>query len=205
VVGVPVIHLARLPFRSRRVAPPPAPQPEPRPWPLALLNAEAEIVQSNAPTALHVSGAEPGALPAPADARRDQLWWTTRYGHWRLAKEIEAMRRFPGFTLSLEVYVNWRGWLETALSRSRYRVRVAYPERFPAEAPWVCIEEPEIPPGVPHQLGPGRPCLYRPLNDPRYGYAPGRTTAATLVAWTALWLHAYETWRVTGAWPGQED
>jgi hypothetical protein len=123
--------------------------------------------------------------------------------------ERQAMReRFPGFplTMSLDGQLLWVGTLESALpGGGRYSATVIYPERYPDEPPEVRIIDPEIPANVPHQLSPGRPCLYRPLNDPRYGYSPANTTAATLVAWTSLWIHAYETWQATRVWPGQED
>jgi len=132
-------------------------------------------------------------------------WWTTPYGEWRRAAEIEAMRRFPQFELQLrDGVLSWEGSLVSALDGNRYRVKLSYPDSFPDESPQVMIVEPALDPCAPHLLFPGRPCLFR-WSGPGCGYERARTTAATLVAWTALWIHAYETWRKTGTWPGEGD
>jgi hypothetical protein len=158
-------------------------------------------------TRLYVSGHPPDALPAGGPGGR--RWWETDYGSWRRSAEREAMQRhFPGFELCelLDGTLCWVGWLCSGLDPERsYRVRLTYPENFPDHHPEVRIEEPTLPEGTPHLLGPQRPCLYQPSHGHRNGYEPGRTTAATLVAWTALWLHAFETWRETGRWPGRAD
>lgn len=158
--------------------------------------------------ALYVSGAQPYPVPL-ADATDEQpMWWATPYGRWRLSVEVEAMRRFDDFEISLDGHglLTWQGWLESTFdARSRYLVRVTYPYAFPDAAPDVAIEDPPLASGTPHLVLGNRPCLYRSVDGPRYGYDPARTTAATLVAWTALWIHAYETWRVTGSWPGRSD
>lgn len=163
---------------------------------------------------LYVAGSPPAALPEHEGRQtaRDKRWWETPYGRWRLEAEKEAMRRFPGFELAettLEVsglMLGWRGWIESSLEGGdRYLVRVIYPTRFPDEPPVVLIVEPDFPGGVPHLLDGNRPCLYRPMEGPRNGYDPARTTAATLVAWTALWINAYETWQATSSWPGKAD
>jgi hypothetical protein len=133
-------------------------------------------------------------------------WWTTPYGNWRLAAEIAAMRRFPGFRLqSSGGMLSWEGWLESALaSGARYRIRLLYPWGYPDQPPQVEIVAPELELRTPHLLRRNTPCLFR--RSGRYsGYEPARTTAATMIAWTALWIHAYETWQRTGSWPGPED
>ena len=159
-------------------------------------------------TELYTSGAQPSALPAPANAGEGQHWFDTKYGEERLKIEERAMdERFPGFVLVWNHHgdIAWVGTLESSLPRGkRYRLVVAYPHRFPDEAPGVWILDPEIPNNTPHLLSERRPCLYRPHNDSRYGYSAS-TTAATMVAWTALWIHAYETWQATRVWPGRED
>ena len=145
------------------------------------------------------------AEPQQGDAA-GAAWWQTPYGRWRLAAEAEAMRRFPGFRASVDEdgRLCWRGRLVSALARGkRYLVRVTYPEDFPDEAPEVRIERPALRESL-HLLPGGRPCLYR-SDGSRQGYEPARTTAATLVAWTALWIHAHETWKATGEWPGAGD
>jgi hypothetical protein len=133
-------------------------------------------------------------------------WWTTPYGQWRRAAEIEAMRRFPQFELQLcQGALVWEGSLVSALGAgNRYRIRLTYTDSFPDEPPQVVIVEPDIDPCAPHILSRRRPCLFR-WYGPGRGYEPARTTAATLIAWTALWIHAYETWQQTGEWPGEGD
>ena len=149
-----------------------------------------------------------GAAPQSTKDGSGAHWSTTPYGRWRLAAESEAMKRFPGFNLRLPESgkLTWAGVLRSTFNRrKRYLVTVAYPDRFPHEAPVVTIEKPALNEKAPHLLGGNRPCLYRGVNGPRNGYDPARTTAATLIAWTALWIHAYETWKATGAWPGSEE
>lgn len=144
--------------------------------------------------------------PSPPDADGEPGWWQSEYGTWRFEAEARAMRRFPRFTMHyVEKRLTWQGWLQSALPQGRrYLVYVTYPECFPDEPPIVEIAYPMLPSeGVPHLLSQQRPCLYH--GGLRDGYDPARTTAATLVAWTALWIHAFETWRATGSWPGAED
>ena len=135
-------------------------------------------------------------------------WWETTYGRWRLATEARAMsERFPGFDacLSADGRLGWVGPLRSGFhAQNRYLVRVTYPETFPDGAPVVAIEEPTLPENAPHVLDRQRLCLFRPLDGPRYGYDPARTTAATLVAWTAHWVHCFEHWQETGQWPHEE-
>lgn len=149
-----------------------------------------------------------GASPQSVEDRDAAHWSTTPYGRWRLAAESEAMKRFPGFKLHLSAGGDlcWAGVLRSSFNRrKRYLVKVTYPYRFPYSAPVVTIEKPDLSEGTPHLLGTRRPCLYRSEHGPRNGYDPARTTAATLIAWTALWIHAYETWKATGTWPGSEE
>jgi hypothetical protein len=134
-------------------------------------------------------------------------WWDTPYGRWRLDVEAQAMyERFPDFEPLLlgENDLAWAGWLRSALhGGGRYLVLVAYHPGFPDLPPKVTIVEPQLPGETPHLLVPQQPCLYYRGHRER-GYDPASTTAATLVAWTALWIHAYETWEETGTWPGRE-
>lgn len=168
-------------WKRQRAAAPPEPLPPLR------LNVEAELVYA----------------PAPAGEEGGPGWWHSPYGRWRFTAEAEAMRRFPEFRATVDDagLLGWAGWLHSALpGRNPYLVRVTYPECFPDEAPSVAIVRPQLPHEVPHLLSGQHPCLYSPHRD---GYDPARTTAATLVAWTALWIHAFETWRSTGDWPGE--
>jgi hypothetical protein len=155
-----------------------------------------------------VSGT-PSALPdADVDEVDQRDWHRTPYGSWRLSVEVKAMtERFPSFLLvgRNDGHLAWKGSLASAVSARRYRVTVSYPFTFPDEAPTVSIDAESFQPGTPHLLDGSRPCLYYPGQGPRNGYDPARTTAATLVAWTALWIHAYETWQATGRWPGRAD
>lgn len=167
-----------------------APVRPPEPLPPLWFDDEAELVL---------------APPAPALEGDEDEWWESEYGSWRFSAEAGAMRRFPGFRPSVgtDRLLQWTGWLESALPPGRhYLVSVKYPSCFPDEAPLVTILQPELPVEVPHLLSGQRPCLYR--GGYRDGYDPCRTTAATLVAWTALWIHAFETWQWSGQWPGAE-
>ena len=97
----------------------------------------------------------------------------------------------------------WVGLLESALiGGERYLVYVLYGPAFPDSPPEVIIAAPDLPANTPHLLVQKKPCLFIHGNFAR-GYDPASTTAATLAAWTALWIHAYETWRQTGTWPGR--
>jgi hypothetical protein len=175
---------------------------------LARLLARKRRVEALETLPPHLFGveAELELAPSPPEADGEPGWWQTEYGNWRLAAEAKAMRRFPGFRTNVSRgRLGWRGWLQSALPQGRrYLVYVTYPHCFPDEPPVVSITHPAFPSeGVPHLLSGQRPCLYH--GGYRDGYDPARTTAATLVAWTALWIHAFETWQATGTWPGAED
>jgi len=154
---------------------------------------------------LFAAGRPPSALPAAGDETAWDPWWSTPYGRWRLDVEMDAMKRFPGFRLvESDGDLCWVGRIRSSLSSRRYNIRVRYPVAFPDSSPIVTIEKYRFPVGMPHLQGADKPCLFVPGEGSRYGYDPARTTAATFVAWTALWIHAYETWRETGRWPGRE-
>lgn len=159
-------------------------------------------------TTLYVGHVENSGLRGLRNERWSAPWWETTYGRWRLATEARAMcERFPGFEacLSVEGRLGWVGRLRSGFRRqNRYLVRVTYPETFPEDPPMVTIEEPPLPENAPHVLKRHKLCLFRPLDGPRFGYDPARTTAATLVAWTAHWIHCFEHWQETGQWPAEE-
>ena len=155
---------------------------------------------------LYTAGARPRSQP---ELGRDGTpWWATPYGQWRFSVEVEAMRRrFPGFRCRLrDGRMGWVGRLPGAVDpTTRYLVKVVYLSTFPDEPPVVTIEDPEIPSDTPHMTMGNRPCLFRLSAGPRSGYDAARTTAATLVAWTSLWIAAYEAWRRTHVWPGRAE
>lgn len=152
-----------------------------------------------------MSGVCPSALPDHDETRGWAPWWTTRYGAWRRQREIDAMNgSFPSFRLEDEgAGLFWSGSIRSSMTGRNYRVRVQYPYNFPDTAPIVVIESHQFPAGMPHLLNGNQPCLFTPSQGTHHGYDPARTTAATLVSWTALWIHAYETWCETGEWPGR--
>jgi hypothetical protein len=154
----------------------------------------------------YVSSNRLRSLPEPG-ADDEEPWWLTPYGARRLAAEARAMReRFPEFVPFLDdETLGWRGrlWRPFFDGEAHFVVEVKYPSRFPEEPPAVRIVSPPLPDGTPHLLFGNQPCLFQSAQGPRHGYDPGRTTAATFVAWTALWIHAYEVWDRTGAWPGR--
>lgn len=158
---------------------------------------------------MYAAGADPRPLPA-ADGGQEAWFWTP-YGAWRLKAEIEAMEeRFPGFRIATTeesvTTLAWSGRLPSPFRlETTYLVQVRYPPWFPDEPPEVSILSPPLAPDTPHVILGNRPCLFLPSQGPGHGYDPGRTTAATLVAWTVLWIHAYETWAASGAWPGRAD
>lgn len=155
---------------------------------------------------MYTAGA--AARPLPAAGTQQELWFETPYGEWRLKTEIEAMReRFLAFRLQMDqLMLAWQGRLPSPFrSADSYLVQVRYTTWFPDEAPEVAILSPLLDRETPHLVMGNRPCLYLPAHGSRSGYDPGSTTAATLVAWTVLWIHAYETWRVTGNWPGRSE
>jgi hypothetical protein len=157
---------------------------------------------------LYVGRVDSGDLLELRNGSDATPWWETTYGRWRLATEARAMReRFAGFEpcVSQEGRLGWVGRLESGFHRDRrYLVRVTYPGGFPDDPPFVRIEEPTLPENAPHVLDNQKLCLYRPLDGPRFGYDPARTTAATFVAWTAHWIHCFEQWQETGSWPYEE-
>jgi len=177
--------------------------------PPARLRGRGPVAERDGDIQLFVSGHPPGAFPQAGRTGHGQPWWETDYGGWRRSAECDAMHQhFPGFHVNElpDGRFSWLGWLQSGLDpERRYLVRVTYPHDFPDHPPEVRIERPALPDAVPHLLGPQRPCLYLPSQGPRNGYDPGRTTAATLVAWTALWIHAFESWQASGRWPGRSD
>lgn len=179
--------------------------------PMGGLTPEAEIAVTGAgggdaaSPSLYVAGEH--ARPTPVHGARGAPWWLTPYGTWRLRAEVAAMKaRFPEFALTSPTQgtLGWEGRLIGPFGVNlTYAVVVTYPSYFPDEPPQVEIERPPLLPDTPHVVLGNRPCVYLPAQGSVNGYDPGRSTAATLVAWTALWIHAYECWARTGVWPGR--
>lgn len=126
----------------------------------------------------------------------------------RLVLEQRAVReRFPQFELRRDgEQLVWVGTLETNCGNT-YELALYYPHNFPNQAPKVYPIKPAITVwkdqatgALKHQFNDGSLCLFHP-NDRTF---EPNTTAATLLAISAYWLFAYETWRETGAWVGQE-
>ena len=92
----------------------------------------------------------------------------------------------------------WIGVLKT-YSSSSYTVAVVYPKDYPFGEIRAYILEPYIP-ITEHRFKDGHLCLYDHEGSGQ-GFEEGKTTAVTITAWTAAWLHAYEIWRNTGRWP----
>lgn len=168
-------------------------------------HASTDAERSDGFPRVFVSEVAPAMAPKEGDADCVS-WWQTPYGRWRLAVERHSMERFPSFHLvgeGMDWY--WSGTLRSALTGRSYDVVVHYGAGFPFSAPEVVIENHAFPVPTPHLIAGSRPCLFLPDQGGRCGYDPGRTTAATIVAWTALWIHAYEMWAATGAWPGRGE
>ncbi len=128
----------------------------------------------------------------------------------RLLQERQVMaEKFPQFQLFLNGEVlSWVGDL-TSNRGNRYVVQVVYPAQFPYKAPLVYPQDPVIqvndmqnPGRYKHQYPDGHLCLYYPGD----GTFSPNTTAASVVAVTAAWFFAYESWVESGyrSWPGQE-
>lgn len=148
--------------------------------------------------------------------RLTKLKPTRWYAAWyeldsaRLMVEQQAMQmKFPQFQLyQTNGVLWWRGTLTTNRN-NRYVIGVIYPPQFPYKAPQVYPHDPAIqvndvnnPGRYKHQYPDGHLCLYYPGD----GTFSPNTTAATVVAVSAAWFFAYESWIESGYrdWPGQE-
>lgn len=125
----------------------------------------------------------------------------------RLLIEQEAMaQKFPQFQM-LRLEDDNLGWLGTLTTNreNSYTLLVEYPAAFPDKPPTVKPVEPDFlaldtEGKLKHQYPDGKLCLFYP-GDRTFSR---RTTAAAVIAVTAAWLFAYESWLETGAWPGKE-
>jgi hypothetical protein len=135
----------------------------------------------------------------------------------QLAVETRAMKAsFPGFELrraqepfrqqgwqvAAQDSLFWTGVVKTHSARS-YLVAVVYPKDYPFGEIRAYVLEPYIP-ATEHRFKDGHLCLYD--HDGKGGrFESAKSTAVTVIAWTAAWLHAYEIWQQNGKWPSVEE
>ncbi len=137
--------------------------------------------------------------------------------HRQLALETRAMRaQFPGFemrkaetifqkhgwTIAQPGNIFWTGLLKT-YSACDYLTATVYPSDYPFGEIKSYIIEPFIP-ATEHRFQDGHLCLYDHQGKGQQ-FESSKTTAVTVIAWTAAWLHAYEIWCKTGRWPTLEE
>ena len=129
----------------------------------------------------------------------------------RLMNESSLMeRRFPQFaffqgdgsySFAPRGTFFWGGTLTTNFG-TEYSLAVVYPPNYPHGQIKAYVNELR---GVstPHKYVDGHLCLYS--ND-HGGGGEGvgdETTAATITAWAAAWLNAWEVYKRSGTWPGR--
>jgi len=123
--------------------------------------------------------------------------------------EKRAMQaRFPQFELRRDgIKLVWYGSLESDRRSKRYIIALYYPDDFPARPPKVFPLDPAITiyrnprqGDMLHQFNDGSLCLFHPSDR----FFEINTTAATIIATTAVWLFAFENWEETGKWVGPE-
>jgi hypothetical protein len=133
--------------------------------------------------------------------------WYARPKQWHeikprlLQREQQAVASmYPGMKMGTTRMGSkfWSGALTTNTG-STYAVRIQYPANFPFMPPKVYVTNPKIEESR-HIYKDGHLCLFH--KDDKVWQT--QTTAATVVSWTALWLHCYEVWQETGEWPRAE-
>ena len=133
--------------------------------------------------------------------------WYVRKRQWHtvkphlLKREQQAMfRMYPDMEMKILSTGNviWQGIL-TTWTKNNYEVQLRYPVSFPFRPPRVIENSPKIIKSR-HIYPDGHLCLFH--HDEK-AWQP-RTTAATVVSWSSLWLHCYEVWQETGNWPRPE-
>jgi hypothetical protein len=118
-----------------------------------------------------------------------------------LGRERRAVTSmYPGMEMgkTSKGSIFWAGTLTTA-SGNAYDVRIQYPSNFPYIPPRAYVVRPKIKESR-HIYKDGHLCMFH--KDDKVWQ--NETTAATVVSWTALWLHCYEVWVDTGEWPRRE-
>lgn len=121
----------------------------------------------------------------------------TSFPHFELRRAQEPLRQH-GWLVADKGGLFWTGSVKTHSQRS-YLVTVVYPHDYPFGEIKSYVLEPYIP-ATEHRFKDGHLCLYD--HDGKGGRFEGsKSTAVTIIAWTAAWLHAYEIWQHTGKWP----
>ncbi|MEI6046714.1 MAG: hypothetical protein WCS37_20360 [Chloroflexota bacterium] len=159
---------------------------------------------------------DPFVTPVAGRVNCTRLKPTRWYAAWheldpqRLSFERKAMaNKFPSFHMHRmqDGRLAWSGTLQSNRGNA-YKILLVYPVQFPYKPPLVYPIEPTIEafdPGTDkykHQYPDGHLCLYFP-GDRDFDV---KTTAATVVAVSAAWFFAYESWLESGRreWPGPE-
>jgi hypothetical protein len=107
----------------------------------------------------------------------------------------------PGFVPRIlrDEAVLWKGTLQPRPESPIYSVRIQHRRGL---APKVFVDAPKIVSAAPHRYRDRSLCLYWPEE---WSWAPGRSLAATIVPWAALWLFHYEIWLALGEWLAPES
>lgn len=126
-------------------------------------------------------------------------WYERKPG--RLKKERAVLaRKFPHFKLFKSSNGNFKlkGVLKTRRG-NEYLIEVITPKNYPNQPPQAYVVKPNIR-RAKHQFKNGSLCLFYSQD----GCWTPNSTLVTIIARAAGWLHAYETWNLTGTWPGPE-
>lgn len=130
----------------------------------------------------------------------NEKWWSERPD--RVAMEEMAIdENYPDFEFGHhEGTMFVHGWLTTN-NYNKYNVVITYPDNYPYSPPDPYIEEPDLDPyDIPHMYSNGVLCVLETSDETWENHS----TAATMIGLVGAWLHAYEEWKETGYWPGDE-
>jgi ubiquitin-protein ligase len=121
------------------------------------------------------------------------VWYRDERWKARLVAERLLMQeRFPQFILQQtdEDTLRWVGILEPVEGQP-FAVSLAYPARYPYNAPVFRVEAPALSIGCPHLYADGSLCVHKSWDS-------DRATAASCVPLICAWLVAYLHWLETG-------
>ena len=139
-------------------------------------------------------------------------WWQTqpnrllteqkiisqKFPQFKLGQAAED-KKINGMSVVKEGQKYWIGDLKT-ISGNPYTVLIVYPDHYPGREIRSYVIKPTLPVSN-HMYGDGHLCLYSNDHGGRgQGHGKGMT-AASYIAWTAAWLHAYEISTKNGQWP----